>query len=130
MTDTTKPTLSDEIRADLKAKALAASPGEWRVSRGHYGFMNCFRNDDLEIGKAITVEDAAFIAAANPSVILSLLAENEALTARAEKAEQRNTLLESLCQRLSDGEWSGDFLAQLLTDTRAALSPSKEADNG
>lgn len=130
--------LTDEVRADLKAKAEKATSSDWAVSRGHYGFMNCFRGSDgIEVGKTIAVEDAAFIAAANPAVILSLLAALEEAEGRI-KAKDEALLSAALnldaCEvkikhRARGGDLSHILVAGWADRARAAAAPSKrEAD--
>lgn len=68
---------------ELRRLALVATPGEWTVCErggGHYGYDV----DPLESGLRGMVErreDAAYIAAVNPTRVLALLDEREALRA-------------------------------------------------
>jgi hypothetical protein len=87
---------SQALRAALREAAEKATPGEWKVSRGHYGYMNCFQSHGTEVGKTIAVEDAAFIALANPQNVSSLLSDYAALEARCavlEKALQKTACI-------------------------------------
>ncbi|GEM_PF-5233885 len=93
MSKTTTPDLAALVVA-LREAAEKATSAEWVVSRGHYGFMNCFRAKDAEIGKAIAVEDAAYIALANPANVLALL------DAYAEQGRKLEGLVEAL-QRIA-----------------------------
>lgn len=67
---------------ELKRAADAASQGHWNQD----GFE--VQNDDIEdyrVSRCNLLADAKFIAAANPAVVLALIAENEALRKDAER---------------------------------------------
>lgn len=72
---------------ELRAKAEAATPGEWCTGEG-YSLDGCIVHDvshpnfdgAIVCERAVT-EDAAFIAAASPDVVLSLLDECDRLSA-------------------------------------------------
>lgn len=71
--------------SDLKEKALAATPGPWSVVTGKQRLVGpcpgkAVANCSYDNGP-IEEANAAFIAAANPSTILSLLEERDRLRA-------------------------------------------------
>jgi hypothetical protein len=76
--------MSEPIDLDeLEAKAKAATPGDWTANRcvvetvtvsGAYRTVAECRSD-LLIEEGVTLSDAAFIAAANPAVVLELVSQ-------------------------------------------------------
>lgn len=79
----------DKFR-ELKAAAMAATPGPWSYN-GNCKFGIWWPTENCYVLSANTHEDAAFIAAANPAVILALLAELEAKDERIGELERANT---------------------------------------
>ena len=87
----------DQIAA-LKAAAEKATPGQWwhgncEPADGYAvaWLGNCFVDCEGGVKNHVSPEsDAEFIAQANPAIILTLLAEMDALIARAEAAEQNS----------------------------------------
>jgi hypothetical protein len=74
------------VSAELRALAEKATPGPWRQGyrEGKYVYTGV---DDFLTGP-IRAENAAYIAAASPDVILVLLDERDAAIRRAEEAER------------------------------------------
>lgn len=62
----------------LKAAAEAATPGPWRARYGDE-LINA-EGEVFAYGSFLSDDDPAFIAAANPSVVLALIAEIERIT--------------------------------------------------
>ena len=101
--------------AELARLAEAATPGEWRawVTRRRQPEIYTDggpegQNDKIASG-VLRKEDAAFIAAANPAVVLDLLAEIAAL--RAENTEAERKLAEAVGRSddlLKALEWYGE----------------------
>jgi len=95
----------DNKLSELKASAMAATPGPWFVHEkpcedGNYGIDT---SDNEWTAEAVVwwgfarqsiwkEEDARFIAAANPAVVLALLAELEAKDKRIAELEQEPTI--------------------------------------
>lgn len=78
--------ITDEVRADLKAKAgrsLVNSPAPWATAETHHGELRTVDALGDRVSDALLSEDAEFHAAANPAVILSLLAALEEAQASA-----------------------------------------------
>jgi hypothetical protein len=72
--------MDEQARKDLRAKAEAATEGEWYTL--HFDASSLVRSDDDDIFSLIEThyqEDAAFIAAANPQTVIALLDEVERL---------------------------------------------------
>ena len=86
---------NDQIAA-IKAAAENATQGEWGFSGIDVATVNA-ETKYVElchgIATALRNEDARYIAQANPAAILALLAERDALIARAEAAERDAELL-------------------------------------
>ena len=151
------PAIPDELLADLKAKALAATPGPWHyrpdqyddwgwvrgpvidrteveggpyqyaVARGMLGGSQPFgfENECRRQGVDPYGPNAQFIAAANPSTILSLIAEIE----RRPVAQEGVVVPEAVCSRENcDGTYhykrdiSGHY--RVLAHPAAAPSPA------
>ncbi|WP_193160290.1 ead/Ea22-like family protein [Serratia ureilytica] len=74
--------------SELKAAAMAATPGPWSYN-GNCKFGIWWPTENCYVLSANTHEDAAFIAAANPAVILALLAELEAKDKRIGELEAK-----------------------------------------
>lgn len=75
--------------AELRRLAAAATPGPWFIVHSCSGAANVLaRQGPIKVCPAIAhgESDAAYIAAANPAVILALLAERDALVQVAEEA--------------------------------------------
>jgi len=84
----------------LRAAAEAATPGEW-WARGQYVRAGVSRLVGCDIPA-----DATFIAAANPTAVLGLLDEFEALRAAVERVE-------ALADRWADNDqvpWEANFI--------------------
>lgn len=76
---------------DLEKLAKAASPGPWlTVDMTGNGFETVVTTDDDPICHA-HVDDAAFIAAANPAVVLGLLEEVNEVIAAIREMERLKT---------------------------------------
>lgn len=117
---------------ELREKAKAATPGPWRPY--HAGLV--LRADGAQVGHAEFAHDAAFIAAANPSAILSLLDERDRLLAANEGMRKALERIDDFWTEAHPEGPDGDRtclggLASLADDTievwrviRAALSPS------
>lgn len=73
---------------DLKAKAIAATPGPWIADQYFVGTTYGRHNIVSGASEKQMSENAAFIAAANPSAILELIAELE--TTKAERNAANN----------------------------------------
>jgi hypothetical protein len=67
--------------AELKAKALAATPGPWCAQAKDRAVFTTWGQPDNWVALARKDEDCEFIAAANPAVLLALIAERDALEA-------------------------------------------------
>jgi uncharacterized small protein (DUF1192 family) len=106
--------LSEEKLAELKRLALAAPPGKRRAGNveSYHVFVHhpeglagpimgervlCRLNEHFEHG-----DDAAFIAACSPDVVLALVAEIERLNAERIKQGQRADVAQSDCGELKD----------------------------
>ncbi|MBH2906405.1 ead/Ea22-like family protein [Serratia marcescens] len=101
--------------SELKAAAMAATPGPWSYN-GNCKFGIWWPAENCYVLSANTHEDAAFIAAANPAVILALLAELE--TERASREQwQRN------CQRTEE---RAERLDSMLTESVQALKVAEQ----
>lgn len=115
--------------SELKAAAMAATPGPWewftsnsmaRLSSTPSGkdgdVLSAFRASDGVPCVSVSQYDMAFIAAANPAVILALLAELE--TERASREQwQRN------CQRTEE---RAERLDAMLTESVQALKAAEQ----
>lgn len=87
--------LSEDELAALKALADAATPGPWDCGRdpSHYDAPEITKADGaFYVG--VKMEDAAFIAAANPQTILALLAKIKKQESEIERAWKRVEVLE------------------------------------
>lgn len=73
--------------SELKAAAMAATPGPWSYN-GNCKFGIWWPAENCYVLSANTHEDAAFIAAANPAVILALLVELKSSQAIANEYQQ------------------------------------------
>lgn len=75
--------------SELKRLAEAATPGPWYQ---HGGIMQVLNHDCETVCETFEDDgdcpDAQFIAAANPTAVLALIAENERLVGACERAEQ------------------------------------------
>ncbi len=93
--------------ADLRAKAKAATPGPWDVGFAiegtGYGYLCVTNEQDVDIVRGCGCcgspygdnhNDATYIAAASPDVVLNLLAERDCLREALERAER----LLSVCE--------------------------------
>lgn len=81
--------------SDLEEKAKAATPGEWEThpeafSTRTFVIPTHHAPDDPAIGSILSRQDAAFIAAANPATVLSLISHARAV--EAESARLRGAL--------------------------------------
>ena len=80
---------------ELKQKALAATPGPW------FDAVSSNMNNSVHVSMGIicntgkNIDDAAFIAAANPAAILELIAELDELAAKLDRAQAEIRVLES-----------------------------------
>lgn len=93
----------------LKALAESATPGPWEAGDmphdldSVYGPSGCVAGVDSDCGVAGAIHTARFIAAADPTTILAMLAEIETLRARAEAAERK---IEAVRERIVNRhEW-------------------------
>ena len=68
--------------AELRRLAEAATPGPWSTAAFQLVIDVAQR---IDVGMCGHRDDAAFIAAANPDVVLALLAERDALAAKIER---------------------------------------------
>ncbi|MFC6121756.1 ead/Ea22-like family protein [Citrobacter bitternis] len=105
---------SEQIQA-LKAAAESATPGEWAIQFGDEIYASDGVNHDqiAMLFSDNSARDAEFIAAANPSVVLSLLAERDADKAMIAESV---VLFETLRQRIAELEREKDAM------TAAALA--------
>ena len=146
-TDTTKPTLSDEIRADLKklAEEVVNDTGEGFHAHVPPGYVRVHASVVLSLLASLEeaegrLDEHALFDAETDLAFKDLDATIAALTARAEKAEQqaavnRNTFGHirrhagyPASGTLYDARTRLDHIAKLVD---AAISPSNsEADNG
>jgi len=90
---------------DLRAKAMAATPGPWTYEEEDYApervrFPNG-QHATVNGDSAETCATAAYIAAANPTVILALLDENARLREAGRIMSERNSSLDIECNRLA-----------------------------
>ena len=104
---------------ELRALALAATPGPWRVGRGSksrvyapyhvqpdgHAIARTYGSELNGIGVAdltgpVNIADAAYIAAANPATVLALLDEVEAAHAARREAQTRVAELTEKVQAL------------------------------
>ncbi|MBU6336087.1 MAG: ead/Ea22-like family protein [Chloroflexi bacterium] len=83
--------MTDDEAAALRAAAEAATPGFWVVNNAIGYWIMAGNMHVATIPQAAdgdwSPDNAAYIAAASPSVVLALLDEREALRAALEKAE-------------------------------------------
>ncbi len=91
--------MTNDQASKLKELALAATPGPWKWIMGFGGWKSLIRGaeKDIEVNRVLYVRndglagmrhaDGDYIAAANPTTILDLLAERESLRARVEELE-------------------------------------------
>lgn len=104
---------------ELRALALAATPGPWRVGRGSksriyapyhvqpdgHAIARTYGSELNGIGVAdltgpVNIADAAYIAAANPATVLALLDETEAAHTARREAQARVAELTEQVQKL------------------------------
>ena len=112
----------------LRALAQAATPGPWRVEAQGHASQEVARVNNLEVAPPDSVElahcadDAAYIAAVSPDVVLALLGEVDKLRAASRAVTQcRCTLVQ---QSVGDGcEVCNPQLAQRLADEAQAGVP-------
>lgn len=115
---------------ELKKAAEAATPGPWGTDDPWIVYANVgddlvylARTLELDTQYKQSVSDAAFIAAANPAVILALLASHAALLEALKK-------LDELTQSYDDAwpheyGWSTDALCKARDAARAAISQAE-----
>lgn len=89
---------NEQIQA-LKAAAESTTPGEWAIQFGDEIYASDGVNHDqiAMLFSDNSARDAEFIAAANPSVVLSLLAERDADKALIAEQAKRIAELECVC---------------------------------
>ncbi|WP_338859388.1 ead/Ea22-like family protein [Serratia marcescens] len=142
--------MMDNKLSELKAAAMAATPGPWAYEAygdtGQYGVGVLLNENDepqsgrQEQGEMLVVEsvaslvngapNAAFIAVANPAVILALLAELEAKDKRiAEVEDSHKKLRETLAAVHNTITGGGAYtsLAGILTAVKRAYLESSDA---
>ena len=90
---------------ELKALAVAATPGPW-VDGVHTVWQDDYVTDYDMVCKMMSHEDSAYIAAANPAAILTLIAKVESLsranlelTRRFEEQKLQEARLDTALQR-------------------------------
>lgn len=69
----------EDALADLKAKALKATPGPWELTNIPDVTDILVTDTRNVVGSTFRIKNAAFIAAANPATVLALIAEIEEL---------------------------------------------------
>lgn len=86
-------------RTALRARAEAATPGPWHATTFEdAASFGVFGEDGECVAGLTTGDDADYIAAASPDVVLALLDERYAAIARAEKAEKERDHLDRVVQ--------------------------------
>ncbi|HIE1217669.1 TPA: ead/Ea22-like family protein [Serratia marcescens] len=89
----------DNKLSELKAAAMAATPGPWSYN-GNCKYGIWWPAENCYVLFANTHEDSAFIAAANPAVVLALLAELEIERASREQWQRNFQRTEERAERL------------------------------
>lgn len=110
---------------NLESKAKAATPGPWQydgvnvtqaVNDGT-GLADVITTDDADEGRIITDADAAYIAAASPDVVLSLIARVRDAEAQAKRVR---AVLDDVSERVR--HMGHDWLAEYADETLAAIA--------
>lgn len=120
--------------SELKAAAMAATPGPWFVHEKHCedGSYGIDTSDNEWTAEAVVwwgfaresiwrEEDARFIAAANPAVVLALLAELEA-------SKKSNAFLKEQLAKLANFNPDWDMLEACRESWREVAAALKEAE--
>lgn len=115
--------MDNQQGGSLKELARAATPGPWKVvwsteivsQTDGPKIASCDKFPKKELD-AMAKNDAAYIAAANPSAVLALIEERDALRAGL------NLALDYLTPRITGTKGHGETV--VLPAIRAALSPS------
>ena len=121
----------EELKA-LAERSLVSSPAPWTVADGPYGDVRTVDALGDRVSDALLSEDAEFHAAANPAVVLSLLAALEEAHEALKQAYEELRELE---------EWANEERKPLRVQEVASirrvrerikivLNPTKETDNG
>jgi len=87
---------------ELERLAREATPGPWVIERGSIAWMIRERPGGPQVGNVICVEDATYIAATSPDVILALLEERRVL--REALAGAGSVLMLTVTNVPDDGE--------------------------
>lgn len=125
------PMTHDEIQ-NLKALALAATPGPWATDDPHIVYSDIgdeitylAKTNELDTSYKWAVKNAAFIAAANPAAILSLIAQLEARLAATPVNQQLLSALNAMMTHMGmdEDEWNKPTFDQ----ARAAVSAAEDA---
>ena len=124
MTDWTTARVTPEMLAELRRLAEAATPGPWATAAFQLVIDVARR---IDVGMCGHRDDAAYIAAANPAVVLALLDERDALAADADKWQRAALTLQGDRDALTDERDSLSWQVEALRAERDARSSERDA---
>ena len=117
------PDLTPDL-AELRRLAEAATPGPWTTAAFQLVIDVARR---IDVGMCGHRDDAAYIAAANPAVVLALLDERDALAADADKWQRAALTLQGDRDALTDERDSLSWQVEALRAERDARSSERDA---